>query len=82
MVLKIRYVIKALLFGVDETVIGNLDLGNSYKIEKDCMINHNLWKEFDYTAFGLRRIYETAKLNNNLDVAVLNKVEEVNYDNA
>lgn len=81
MKLKIRYKIKAILFGVDETVVNNLDLGNSYKIEKDCMINHNLWEEFDYTAFGLRRIYETAKLNDNLDVAVLSKVEEINYDN-
>lgn len=81
MKLKIRYIIKSILFGVDETVINNLDLGNSYKIEKDCMINHNLWEEFDYTAFGLRRIYETAKLNDNLDVAILNKVEEVNYGN-
>lgn len=62
-------------------MINNLDLGNSYKIEKDCMINHNLWEEFDYTAFGLRRIYETAKLNDNLDVVILNKVEEVNYGN-
>ncbi len=82
MELKIKYVIKAILFGVDETVINNLDLGNSYKIEKDCLINHNLWEEFDYTAFGLRRVYETAKLNNDLDVAVLNKIEEINYDNA
>lgn len=81
MKLKIRYKIKAILFGVDETVVNNLDLGNSYEIEKDCMINHNLWEEFDYTAFGLRRIYETAKLNDNLDVAVLSKVEEINYDN-
>lgn len=82
MQLKIKYVIKAILFGVDETVINNLDLGNSYIIEKDCMINHNLWEEFDYTAFGLRRIYETAKLNDNLDVAILTKTEDFSYDNA
>lgn len=81
MQLKIKYVIKAILFGVDETVINNLDLGNSYIIEKDCMINHNLWEEFDYTAFGLRRIYETAKLNDNLDVAILTKTEDISYDN-
>ena len=82
MQLKIKYVIKAILFGVDETVVNSLDLGNSYKIKKDCMINHNLWEEFDYTAFGLRRIYETAKLNDNLDVAILTKTEEIRYDNA
>ncbi len=80
--LILRYKIKAILFGVDESIINKLDLGNSYKIEKDCMINHNLWEEFDYTAFGLRRIYETAKLNDNLDVAVLSKNEEIKYEEA
>lgn len=80
--LKIIYKIKAILFGVDETVINNLDLGNSYKIEKDSMINQHLWKEFDYTAFGFRRVYENAKLNDHLDVAVLNKIEEVIFEDA
>lgn len=80
--LKIRYRIKAILFGVDETIIDNLELGNSYIVVKDSMINHNLWEEFDYTVFGLRRIYETAKLNENLEVAILTKSEEVNYDAA
>lgn len=80
--LKIRYRIKAILFGVDETIIDNLELGNSYVVEKDSIKNCNLCEEFDYTTFGLRHIYESAKLNNNLEVAVLNKREEVNYDDA
>lgn len=80
--IKIKYNIKAILFGVDETVINNLEFGNLYKIQKDRMTNQNLWKEFDYTAFGLRRVYETAKLNRDLEVAVLNKNIEIDYDEA
>lgn len=80
--IKIKYNIKAILFGVDETVINNLEFGNLYKIQKDRMTNQNLWKEFDYTAFGLRRVYEAAKLNRDLEVAVLNKNIEIEYDEA
>lgn len=65
--------IKAILFGVDESVIGNLDIGENYKVKRDTMINQKLWEQFDYTVFGLRKIYETAKLNDNLDVAILTK---------
>lgn len=80
--LKIKYEIKAILFGVDETIINNLKLGNSYFVEKASMTNNKLWEAFDYTAFGLRRMYEEAKLNSNLEVALLKKVDEVSYDNA
>ena len=27
--------IKAILFGVDESVIGNLDIGENYRVERD-----------------------------------------------
>lgn len=80
--LKIKYKIKAILFGVDETIINNLELGNSYFVERDSMTNNKLWEAFDYTAFGLRRMYEEAKLNSNLEVALLKKADEVSYDNA
>ena len=80
--LKIKYKIKAILFGVDETIINNLELGNSYFVERDSMTNNKLWEAFDYTAFGLRRMYEEAKLNSNLEVALLKKAAEVSYDNA
>jgi len=80
--IKIRYNIKAILFGVDETVINTVNIGNSYVIEKDTMINYNLWREFDYTDFGLRRAYESAKLNDNLDVAVLHKNVDIDYNDA
>lgn len=78
---EIEYEIKAILFGVDETVINNLDLGNSYVIEKDRMNNSDLWEKFDYTTFGLRRVYETAKLNRNLEVAVLTKKVKESLEN-
>lgn len=80
--LKIKYKIKEILFGVDETIINNLELGNSYFVERDSMTNNKLWEAFDYTAFGLRRMYEEAKLNSNLEVALLKKADEVSYDNA
>lgn len=80
--LKIKYKIKAILFGVDETIINNLELGNSYFVERDSMTNNKLWEAFDYTAFGLRRMYEEAKLNSNLEVALLKKADKVSYDNA
>lgn len=72
--------IKAILFGVNESVIGNLNIGENYKVERDTMINQKLWEQFDYTVFGLRRIYETAKLNDNLDVAILTKNIKDDYD--
>ncbi len=71
---KFAYIeIKAILFGVDESIIGRLEIGNNYKIEKDTLINPVLKQQFDYTSLGLRRIYETAKLNEHLDVAILTK---------
>ena len=76
--MKIIISIKAILFGVTESIIGKLDIGNSYKIQKDSLTNSKLWKEFDYTDFGIRRIYEMAKLNDNLDVALLVKEQELN----
>lgn len=75
MKLTIEMNIKSILFGVEENVIGNLNIGNDYEVIKDSLTNEMLWKEFDYTTFGLRRIYETAKLNDELDVAVLKKVK-------
>lgn len=78
--IKIEYTIKAILFGVDETVIKHLNFGNSYLLEKDSLTNYKLWKEFDYTDFGMRRIYETSKLNDNLEIALLTKKENVEYD--
>ena len=75
MKLTIEMNIKSILFGVEENVIGNLNIGNDYEVIKDSLTNEMLWKEIDYTTFGLRRIYETAKLNDELDVAVLKKVK-------
>ncbi len=72
--------IKAILFGVEENVIDNLNIGNNYLVKKDNLTNKQLWKEFDYTAFGIRRIYESAKINENLDIAVLEKNFEHIYD--
>lgn len=80
MKISINMEIKAILFGVDESVIGNLDIGENYKVERDTMINQKLWEQFDYTVFGLRRIYETAKLNHNLDVAILTKNIKDDYE--
>lgn len=80
MKIKIKYMVKAILSGVDETVIGNLNFGNSYIIVKDSLTNHFLWEEFDYTAFGIRRIYELSKLNDNLEIALLTKNIDVTYD--
>lgn len=80
MKISINMEIKAILFGVNESVIGNLDIGENYKVERDTMINQKLWEQFDYTVFGLRRIYETAKLNDNLDVAILTKNIKDDYD--
>ena len=75
MKLTIEMNIKSILFGVEENVIGNLNIGNDYEVIKDSLTNEMLWKEFDYTTFGWRIIYETAKLNDELDVAVLKKVK-------
>lgn len=80
MKIEIEVHIKAILFGVDETIVENLKLGNEYEIIKDSMTNHRLWEEFDYTAFGIRRVYEEAKLNKKLDVAILNKKINTTYD--
>lgn len=80
MKISINMEIKAILFGVNESVIGNLDIGKNYKVERDSMINQKLWEQFDYTVFGLRRIYETAKLNDNLDVAILTKNIKNDYE--
>lgn len=80
MKIEIEVIVKAILFGVDETIIDNLKVGNEYKISKDSMTNHNLWEEFDYTAIGIRRVYEEAKLNDKLDVAILNKKTKIAYD--
>ncbi len=71
--MKIKIIIKAILFGVDETVIDTLKIGNGYNIIKDSMINKELWHELDYTAFGMRRIYEITGVNDNLDIAILMK---------
>lgn len=80
MKIEIQYTIKAILSGVDETVIDHLDFGNSYSIVKDSLTNYKLWEEFDYTSFGIRRIYETSKLNNQLEIALLTKNICINYD--
>ena len=74
---KVLISIKAILFGVTESVIGNLDVGNNYEIKKDNMLSNELLKEFDYTTFGIRRIYEGAKINEDLDVAMLTKSIEL-----
>lgn len=76
--MKIAISIKAILFGVTENVIGTLDIGNSYVIERDNLKNSKLWKEFEYTDFGIRRMYEMATLNEELDVAILTKKLELN----
>lgn len=80
MKIEIKYTIKAILSGIDETVINYLDFGNSYLITKDSLTNYKLWEEFDYTPFGIRRIYETSKLNNKLEIALLTKNSCVNYN--
>ena len=73
MKINIQYTIKAILSGVDESIIDKLDFGNSYTIQKDSLINNKLCKEFDYTFIGIRRIYELSTLNQKLDVALLTK---------
>ena len=80
MKIKINYTIKAILSGVDETVIDNLSIGNSYVLKKDSLTNHFLWEEFDYTAIGIRRVYELSKLNDKLDIVLLEKNVEKNYN--
>ena len=47
MKISINMEIKAILFGVDESVIGNLDIGENYRVERDTMINQKLWEQFD-----------------------------------
>ena len=74
--------IKAILFGVEENVIGKLNIGNDYCVTRDTMMNRELWREFDYTDFGIRRVYEEAKVNNHLDVAILEKSIIQDIDNA
>lgn len=71
--------IKAILFGVDETVINNLDIGNDYCIKKDTLINQALYQEFDYQAINFRRMYDSAKLNDQLEIAVLSKKYKKKY---
>lgn len=80
MKISVNIEIRAILFGVNESVIGNLDIGKGYKVERDTMANPKLWEQFDYTVLGLRRIYEAAKLNDKLDVAILTKNIENDYD--
>ena len=68
--------IKAILFNVEENVIGNLDIGNEYKTDRDNMDNNKLWLEFDYTALGFIRMYQESVLNTNRDIALLQKTEK------
>ena len=71
--MKINVTIEAILFGVTESVIGNLDFGNDYTIKKDTLMNMDLVQRYDYTAFGIRRIYGHAVIDDKLGVAVLRK---------
>lgn len=79
MKISIKMEIKAILFGVDDTIIGKLEIGNGYKIERDRLSNSKLWKQFDYTDFGIRRVYEVAKLNDELEIAILKKELQYEY---
>lgn len=57
------------IFGTDETLL-KIKLNNGFEFRKMSLIPHvdNLDKIFDISAMGLRRKYETAKINNNLQV--------------
>lgn len=77
--IKLQYTIKAILSGVDESIIDKLNFGNSFIIQKDSLTNGKLCKEFDYTFIGIRRIYELSKLNQKLEVALLTKKAEKEY---
>lgn len=75
--MKFEIEIKAILSGVDESVINNLDIGNNYAITKDSLTNSTLYSSFDYTVLGVRRIYEDSKINDNLNVALLSKTFDI-----
>lgn len=81
MKIKIEYFVKAILSGVEESIIGNLEFGNNYSIIKDSLSNPKLWEDFDYTVFGIRRMYESSRLNDtNLEIALLNKNFEETHE--
>lgn len=78
MKIKIKFTIKAILCNVDKTILDKLDIGNGYNLIIDNFKNGELYNMLDCTVFGIRRKYELAKINKNLDVILLSK--EINKE--
>ncbi|GAE91029.1 hypothetical protein [Acetivibrio straminisolvens] len=64
----------AVIFGADKTIL-NLDIGNGFKFREMTMIPNidELDKIFETDAMGLRRDYEAAKIDDNLNLICIYK---------
>ena len=67
--------IRAVLFGVDESVIGKLKIGNKYQIRKENIINNDYFRLFGYNNSTMFDIYYNASIDedDSTEVAVLYK---------
>lgn len=63
------------IFGVDESIL-NVKLPNDYMFKRMSLIpqKNNLDSLFETDAMGLRRSYESAKINDDLDVICIHKI--------
>lgn len=71
----------AVLFGTDETLL-NVNLGNGFSFRRMSLIpsRDNLDKIFETDAMGLRRDYETARIDETLDVICVFKTHTIRLD--
>lgn len=80
MKLKIQTNIKAIIFNADISVANKINFGNGYETVILNLIDPDVIKLFDYTAIGIRRIYESAVIAPNLGVLSLSKCDEKEYE--
>ena len=72
---KIEFEIRAILFGVNENIVGKLNLGNKYHIRKENIINNNYYRLFGYNNSSMFNTYYSASIDDDdsSEVAVLYK---------
>lgn len=78
---KYTVTICAVIFGADETLL-KVNIGNDFGFRKMSLIptKDNLDKIFEINAMGLRREYETACIDEKLDVICVFKSYEINLE--
>ena len=76
--MKLKVTIKAILCGVDESVVKYLDFGNGYSIEKEQLFNSELKQTFRLDHFRTISNYYSNIIDKEKNIALLNKEYEIN----